>query len=126
LIGRFGLALDLDRPTETLSGGTRQKLSAVLAFLFRPRILLLDEPTAGLDPVARVVLKDRISELRDGGAAILLSSHVLAELEDLADDVLLLVDGVVRFDGSVGELVRRTRTTRLERAVAAMAEEPGP
>ena len=122
LIDRMGLGLDLDRPVQALSGGTRQKLNAVLAFLFAPSLLLLDEPTAGLDPLASLVLKDRVRELRDGGAAVLLSSHVLAELEDLADDVLVLLEGRVRFHGSVRELSRHTGTLRLERVLLGRRE----
>jgi Cu-processing system ATP-binding protein len=118
LVDRLALAPHLRKPLRTLSGGTRQKVNAVLAFLFRPDLLVLDEPTAGLDPVASAVLKDKILAERSAGRTFVLTSHVMSELEELADDVALLVDGRVRFAGAVEELLRATRQSRLERAVA--------
>ena len=120
LVGRFALAEHMAKPLRTLSGGTRQKVNAVLAFLFRPELLILDEPTAGLDPVASGVLKDKILAERAAGRTFVITSHVLSELEELADDVAFLVDGRVHFAGPVEELLRATRQTRLERAVAHM------
>jgi Cu-processing system ATP-binding protein len=123
LVDRFGLASSLERPVRTLSGGTRQKLSAALAFRFRPDLLVLDEPTAGLDPVAARVLKDRILAVRQAGATVLVASHVMSELEELADDVAFLLDGRARFAGPLAELMRRTGQGSLEGAIAwAMAQ----
>lgn len=118
LFQAFALTTELDKPVRVLSGGTKQKLNAALAFMFRPRILLLDEPTAGLDPVASGVLKARILEARQAGVSVLLVSHVLSEVEDLADDVLLLLDGQVEFQGSLRGLRELTGEARLEQAVA--------
>jgi Cu-processing system ATP-binding protein len=120
LIARFDLAPHLRKPLRALSGGTRQKVNAVLAFLFRPALLILDEPTAGLDPIASGVLKDKILAERAAGRTFVLTGHVMSELEELAhhDDLAFLVDGRVRFAGPVEELLRATRQTKLERAVA--------
>lgn len=118
LMDRLGVRASLDKPLGTLSGGTRQKVSAVLAFLFRPEILILDEPTAGLDPLSSSLLKDAILAEREVGRTVLVTSHVLSELEQLADDVVLLLDGQVRFAGSLESLKRDTRQATLERAVA--------
>ena len=118
LVERFALTEHLGRPLRALSGGTRQKVNAVLAFLFRPATLILDEPTAGLDPVASGVLKDKILAERAAGRTFVLTSHVMSELEELADDVAFLVDGRLRFAGPVDALLRATRQTTLERAVA--------
>lgn len=118
LFAAFELASELDKPVRVLSGGTKQKLNAALAFMFRPRILLLDEPTAGLDPVASSVLKARILAARRAGVSVLLVSHVLSEVEDLADDVLLLLEGQVEFQGSLRGLRELTGEGRLEQAVA--------
>jgi Cu-processing system ATP-binding protein len=118
LVDRLALAPHLAKPLRALSGGTRQKVNAVLAFLFRPDLLILDEPTAGLDPVASAVLKDKILSERGAGRTFVLTSHVMSELEELADDVAFLVDGRVRFAGPVEELLRATRQPRLERAIA--------
>jgi Cu-processing system ATP-binding protein len=116
------LALDsvLDKPLRLLSGGTRQKVNAVMAFLFSPELLVLDEPTAGLVPVSSGVLKDKILAERGGGRTCLLSSHIMNELEELADDVALLLEGQVVFAGTLDELKRITNQGTLERAIATM------
>jgi len=126
LLDRFRLRDHLGKPVRALSGGTRQKLNAAIAFLFQPRLLILDEPTAGLDPAASAVLKDRIRELQGQGRTILLSSHVMSELEDLAQDLVVLIEGRVRHHGPVRELVQRTGLHGLERAVAALLEGTRP
>ena len=123
LVGALGLEPFMDKPLRVLSGGTRQKVNAALAFLFTPDVLILDEPTAGLDPVASGVLKDKIGEVRARGATILLTSHVMSELEELADDVAFLSEGRIRYAGSVHDLKVKTRQFTLERAVARVLEE---
>lgn len=126
LIDLFDLGQHVDKPVRSLSGGTRQKASAVLTFLFEPRVLLLDEPSAGLDPVASSRLKDRILAERAGGATVLLTSHVMSELEELADEVLFLLEGTVRFRGTLERLRALTGETRLERAVARLMSGDAP
>jgi Cu-processing system ATP-binding protein len=118
LVDRFGLAPHLAKPVRTLSGGTRQKLSAVMAFLFSADLLILDEPTAGLDPVANGVFKDRILAGRDAGRTFILSSHFMNEIQELADDVVFLLDGKARFAGPLDDLMRKTRQANLSRAIA--------
>jgi len=120
LLHRFGLGPELDKPVRTLSGGTRQKLNAAIAFLFRPALIVLDEPTAGLDPLASGILKDRVREAVEAGATALLTSHVMSEVEVLADDILFLVDGKAHFHGSMIQLQHTTGEQRLERAVARL------
>jgi Cu-processing system ATP-binding protein len=120
LLEWFGEPGALDRPVRVLSGGTRQKLNAVIAFLFRPKLLILDEPTAGLDPVASGTLKDKIQQVRDAGATVVLSSHLMAELEELAEDLVFLVEGQVRYAGPLAGLKERTGEAGLERAMAAL------
>src|SRR5262245_20599777 len=83
LITRFRLGDQLRKPLRVLSGGTRQKVNAVLAFLFKPDLLVLDEPTAGLDPVSSGILKDKIAEVRNGDRTVVVTSHVLSELDAL-------------------------------------------
>ena len=120
LIDAFGLRGELDKRLRTLSGGTRQKVNAAAAFLFSPELLILDEPTAGLDPVASGVLKDRVRDARARGATFIVTSHIMQELEELANDVVFLVDGGVRFAGALDQLKQVTRQDNLERAVAEM------
>lgn len=118
LIDAFALGGELDQPLRTLSGGTRQKISAVAAFLFRPDVLILDEPTAGLDPRASSLLKDKILHARDAGATVILTSHIMSEIDELADELAFLLDGTVRFYGTPEALKAATGQPRLERAVA--------
>ena len=120
LLERLGLGPHLDQPLRALSGGTRQKINAVLAFLFTPDLLVLDEPTSGLDPVSSGTLKDKVRQARDAGRTVVITSHVLSELEELAEDVAFLVEGAVAFAGTAAELARATGEQRLERAVARM------
>ena len=120
LIERFRLASHLHKPLRTLSGGTRQKVNAVLAFLFDPDLLILDEPTSGLDPVASGILKEKVQEARDAGKTVIVTSHVMSELEEIADDIAFVLDGRVRFAGSVHDLKLHTRQLSLERAIAQM------
>lgn len=120
LIEGFELEAELDKPVRTLSGGNRQKVNAAIAFLFRPGLVILDEPTAGLDPVASGVLKDRIRSERAQGRTIVLTGHVLSEVEQLADDVVVLLDGSILFAGPLGELRMSTQEPTLERAIAAL------
>jgi Cu-processing system ATP-binding protein len=120
LVHRFALEPQLGKPVRLLSGGTRQKLNAAVAFMFRPAILILDEPTAGLDPLASGVFKEKVKEAAGEGAAVLLTSHVLSEVEELADDVLFLLDGLIRFQGTMEDLRRMTGEQRLERAVSRL------
>ncbi len=120
LVDAFDLGPQLRKPFKHLSGGTRQRVSAVIAFLFRPRILFLDEPTAGLDPVASSALKDKILRERAAGRTIVLTSHVMSEVDELADMVVYILDGTVQFEESVTGLLERTGEPNLERAMARM------
>ena len=118
LVERFQLERHLGKPVRTLSGGTQQKLNAGMAFLFAPRLLILDEPTAGLDPASSAVFKDKILAERDAGRTFVLSSHFMNELEELADDVVFLLEGKVQYRGPVEELMRNTRQANLGRAIS--------
>jgi len=120
LMEAFGLEEHLDSPLRTLSGGTRQKVNAVMAFMFQPDLLILDEPTAGLDPLASKYLKDRILRERSKGRTLIITSHVLSELQELADFVVFLLEGQIRFGGSADELLRVTGEESLESAVAEL------
>jgi Cu-processing system ATP-binding protein len=126
LLEAFALPTFLDQPVRSLSGGQRQRLNAAAAFLFSPDLLLLDEPTAGLDPLASGILKDKIREVRAEGRAILITSHVLSELEEFADIVVFLHEGEVRWSGPLPLLLERTGGTTLERAIAELMRRRGP
>jgi Cu-processing system ATP-binding protein len=118
LIEAFALRPALEKPLRVLSGGTRQKVNAVMAFLFSPDLLILDEPTAGLDPLSSSILKDKILAERGGGRTFIVASHIMNELEELADDVAFMVDGRADFVGTIDDLKRITNQGTLERAIA--------
>lgn len=120
LVETFGLDDELAKPVRTLSGGTRQKLNAVVAFLFRPSLVILDEPTAGLDPVSSAQLKDKVLAAPGQGTTVLLTSHLMGEVEELADRVAFLLEGRVRFHDTVAVLREQTGESKLERAVARL------
>ncbi len=123
LIDRFRLRDQLAKTLHALSGGTRQKVNAVIAFLFRPDLLVLDEPTSGLDPVSSAILRDKVLEVRAEGRTVIVTSHVLSDLDALADDIVFLADGQVRFAGPVHDLKLATRQLSLERAIAQVMLE---
>lgn len=110
----------LDTPVRALSGGQRQRLNAAAAFLFAPELLLLDEPTAGLDPVASGILKDKIRAVRSAGRAVVITSHILSELQELADIIVFLHEGRVEWHGQLQDLLRDTDAPTLERAIASL------
>lgn len=117
LVSDFHLKKLLDKKMRTLSGGTTQKVSAVLAFLFNPNILILDEPTAGLDPLAAEILKEKIIKEKNKGKLILITSHLLSELDELVSQIVFMQDGNILFQKSVDDLKKDTQTTTLSKAI---------
>ena len=120
LIESLRLGPVLDTPFRVLSGGTKQRINAALAFLFRADLLILDEPTAGLDPISAGTLKEKILRERDAGRALIVTSHVLSELDEIADRIAFLLDGTMQFNGSRRELLDSTGESTLERAIARL------
>lgn len=120
LIEQFYLPKEMNKRVKTLSGGTLQKVSSALAFLFDPPILILDEPTAGLDPVSSSILKDKIKKENNAGKTILFTSHIVSELEDLAQNIIFLLDGKIYFNGSLDNLIVHTGEHNLERSIASV------
>lgn len=120
LIEKFYLKKEFKKRLKNLSGGTRQKVNACIAFLFDPEILILDEPTAGLDPVSSSLLKDKIIHENKCGKTIIFTSHILSELEELAEQVIFLLEGQIRFNGTINSLIDSTAKQNLERAIASI------
>lgn len=120
LIVRFGLEKFLDKKLGELSGGTRQKVNIVLAFMFDAPICILDEPTAGLDPVALIELKRLIEEEQTRGKLILITTHILSLVEEVAEEVIFLMDGKIEFMGTLSSLQSQTNEKDLEHAIASM------
>jgi Cu-processing system ATP-binding protein len=123
LIDLFELVKIKDKPMRTLSGGTRQKVSAALAFLFQAPIIILDEPTAGLDPVSAELFRDKIVKEIGKGKLILITSHVLSDLDELATDLIYLWEGRVHYKNEVDHLKQETGENRLGKAVSAMLRQ---
>ena len=115
---RFKLDTILDKSMRALSGGTRQKLSAALAFLFDPAVLILDEPTAGLDPLSSEILKEKIIAEKQKGKLILITSHVLSDLEELTTDVVYMQEGRIVFNKTMDMLIKETGEEKLSKAIA--------
>jgi len=118
LIRGFQLNKLGNKTMRSLSGGTRQKVSASLAFLFSPSVYILDEPTAGLDPVSSELLKEKILKEREAGKLILITSHVLSDLEGIASHIIYLQDGELRFYSAVEELQAVTGEEKLNKVIA--------
>uniref|UniRef100_E6VCU2 ABC transporter related protein n=1 Tax=Rhodopseudomonas palustris (strain DX-1) TaxID=652103 RepID=E6VCU2_RHOPX len=104
LLERVGLGEASRRLVGTYSKGMRQRLGLAQALLGRPRVLLLDEPTTGLDPALRLTFYEILDELRRDGATVLISSHALDELEGRAEQVLIMNRGILVADGTLAEL----------------------
>jgi ABC-type multidrug transport system ATPase subunit len=108
-----------DRPTRVLSRGQKQRLSLARALVHDPRVLLLDEPASGLDPAARVSLRKLVRTLADEGRTILISSHVLAELDEMADTAVYLDAGIT----ASADAIAATRTSVRDWRVRSLAPE---
>lgn len=114
----FEIEKMLNKQMRTLSGGTTQKISAVLAFMFNPDVLILDEPTAGLDPLAAEVLKEKIIKEKGKGKLILITSHLLSELDDLISEIIFMQEGKIFFHKKVNELKEETQEDKISKAIA--------
>ncbi|TDS12835.1 Cu-processing system ATP-binding protein [Maribacter caenipelagi] len=124
LITQFKLEPFLDKKLSTLSGGTKQKVNIVLSFMFESPLLILDEPTTGLDPAALINLKKLIMQEKEKGKTILITSHIMQFVAEIADEIVYLLEGKIYFKGSIEELMTKTQQTDLEHAIAAIATTP--
>lgn len=122
LIEAFKLNGIMDKRMGVLSGGTRQKVSAALAYMFNPEVLILDEPTAGLDPISSEILKAKVLKEKQNGRLTLITSHNMTEVEELADKVVFIVEGEIKFNKTVISIQEETKETRLGKALAVMME----
>ncbi len=118
LLSQFKLKDIYNKRMRTLSGGTTQKVSATLAFLFDPGVLILDEPTAGLDPLAAEILKEKIIAEQKKGKLVLITSHLLSELDDLISEIVFMQEGHVKFHKTIGELRDHTHEKKISKAIA--------
>jgi len=118
LVNAFGLKNLMQKKMRTLSGGTTQKVSAALAFMFHPDVLILDEPTAGLDPLSSEKLKQKIIKEKENGKLILITSHILSELDNLVTEVFYMQEGKLLFHKKLSALKEETGEIKLSKAIA--------
>jgi Cu-processing system ATP-binding protein len=123
LIEAFKLKSIENKPLGTLSGGTTQKVSAALAFLFNPKVLILDEPTAGLDPLSSEILKAKIQKEKQNGKLILITSHIMSDLEELASHIMYLQDGKLQFFKELELLKIEFGEERLNKIIAMIMQK---
>ena len=123
LIDLFGLQPFLQKKLGNLSGGTKQKVNLVLTFMFDSELIILDEPTTGLDPIALIHLKELISKEKEKGKTILITTHIMSLVDDMADEIVFLLDGKIYFKGSVEALKNQTSQENLEHAIANLIEK---
>lgn len=120
LMTAFGVNEFADKKLRALSGGMRQKVNLVSALMYDTQTIVLDEPTIGLDPVALISLKDWIRKEQGAGKTILLTTHIMDIVEELADEIVFLLDGKVYYRGSQQELLQKTNTPSTEHAIAQL------
>jgi Cu-processing system ATP-binding protein len=123
LIDGFKLYKMYDKKMHSLSGGTRQKVSASLAFLFNAPVLILDEPTAGLDPVSAEILKEKILQEKTKGKLVLITSHILNDLDELATDIVYIFEGRLHYNNTIDALKEETNEKRLGKAIATLIRQ---
>ncbi|WP_457639376.1 ABC transporter ATP-binding protein [Persephonella sp.] len=122
-VEHFKLDRYMDKKLKTLSGGTKQKVSALITFMFDPEIYFLDEPTVGLDPISSSFLKDKIRQQVERDRLVVLTSHIMSEVEEVADYIVFLLEGQIHVKGKVKEIIESSGEKNLERAIAKLMEK---
>ena len=122
LVELFKLSPFLNRKLANLSGGTLQKINLVLALMFDSPLLILDEPTTGLDPSSLIVLKELILEEKKKGKVILITTHIMQFVEEMADEIVYLLEGKICFKGSIDALIETTSQPDFQHAIAKISE----
>lgn len=123
LLQDFGLEDLYYKKMRTLSGGTTQKVSAVLAFMFNPKIIILDEPTAGLDPLSSEILKKKIIKEKNKGKLIIITSHLLSELDEIISEVVFMNEGRIIVQQSVEDLMTEHKTEKISESIISILKE---
>jgi len=123
LLENFELEKMYDKKMGTLSGGTTQKVSAVLAFMFDPKIIILDEPTAGLDPLASEILKNKIIKEKNRGKLIIITSHLLSELDDIVSEIVFMNEGKIIVQQSVTDLMTERKSEKISESIISILKE---
>lgn len=120
LIKLFKVEPFLNKKLGTLSGGTKQKVNLILTFMFDSPLIILDEPTTGLDPISLIHLKELIDKEKAKGKTILITSHIMSFVEEVSDEIVFLLEGKIYFKGSINELKNKTEQPDFEHAIASI------
>ncbi len=123
LLEEYDLNNMYQKAMRTLSGGTTQKVSAALAFMFNPKVLILDEPTAGLDPLAAEILKEKILKAKKQGKLVIITSHIMSEVDELADSIMYLFEGKILFNKTIMNIKTETGEDKLGKAIAKIMKQ---
>jgi len=118
LIDLFGLKSFLHKKFSTLSGGTKQKVNIILTFMSNSPLIILDEPTTGLDPLALITFKKLLLKEKEKGKTIIITSHIISLIEEISDEIVFILDGKIFFNGSISTLKKKTKKNNLEHAIA--------
>lgn len=120
LIHLFKLEPFLNKKLGNLSGGTKQKVNIVLTFMFNSPLIILDEPTTGLDPISLIRLKNLIQKEKEKGKTLLITSHIMSFVEEVSDEIVFLLEGKIYFKGTIAELKTKTNQPDFEHAIASI------
>lgn len=120
LVELFKMEAFLDKKLGNLSGGMKQKVNLLLAFMFDSPLIILDEPTSGLDPISHIRLKELIKAEKAKGKTILITSHIMSFVEEIADEIVFLLEGKIYFKGTISELKAKTNQPDFEHAIASI------
>ena len=120
LIDTFEIGSFLNKKLGTLSGGMRQKVNLTLALMYDSPIIILDEPTSGLDPLSVLKLKEILDRERQRGKIILITTHIMEFVEQMADRILFILDGQIVFDGNLEEIKSKYDAQSLEESIALL------
>lgn len=123
LVAQFDLGAHMLVPLSRLSTGTKQKVSAIAALMFNPKLLILDEPTAGFDPIACAVFKRLLAEAANKKTTVLIVSHIVPELEQLAQNLIFMLGGESIFNGPIADLLKQTSAANLESGIVALLKK---
>ncbi len=120
LIKLFNLEPFLNKKLGNLSGGTKQKVNIVLTFMFDSPLIILDEPTTGLDPISLIELKKLIQNEKAKGKTLLITSHIMSFVEEVSDEIVFILEGEIYFKGTINDLKAKTDQPDFEHAIASI------
>lgn len=120
LLTKFSLNPFINQSLGNLSGGTRQKVNMIISLMFNPELYIFDEPTVGLDPISRITFKEILLKEKQQGKTIILTTHLMNEVEDIADEIIFLLEGKIHYYGGIQELKTSQQEVTLEKAIARL------